>query len=314
MLPGLRPGLHRKAPVQTKLLHEPDGPPAADAKQVRRRHPLPERHVQQNGARGRGTGRAEAALACGQTFGHHPCSWTAFPATKRLASPLQLCERCQEEILNLQDCTTPTWVRGGQPVRGMGICCGRPCAGNRSSQPSAPCCDSCWRINLPRSLQFGTAPLCAGECNVGDRVMARAQSQSQVPSDQGVSSSCRGCAWAVAGWPGMAARCGQATADGRCSYARKRPANLLPYRLHCRPRGLWQDVLQACWLESAVSAPNCVVVGHGASTAWDLRPALVAAARRHVPHSPAGACRCHLCSVRGQLGSGLGGKLMSCCC
>ncbi|KAI7840889.1 hypothetical protein COHA_005418 [Chlorella ohadii] len=51
-----------------------------------------------------------------------------------------LCERCQEEILNLQDCTTPTW--------------------------------------------FGTAPLCAGECNVGDRVMARAQSASQVPSDQ----------------------------------------------------------------------------------------------------------------------------------
>ncbi|KAI7846243.1 hypothetical protein COHA_000311 [Chlorella ohadii] len=31
---------------------------------------------------------------------------------------------------------------------------------------------------------FGTAPLCAGECNVGDRVMARAQSKEDVPADQ----------------------------------------------------------------------------------------------------------------------------------
>ncbi len=35
------------------------------------------------------------------------------------------------------------------------------------------------------AVQFGTAPFCAGECNVGDRVMARAQSSSNVPSDQG---------------------------------------------------------------------------------------------------------------------------------
>ncbi|KAI7844026.1 hypothetical protein COHA_002366 [Chlorella ohadii] len=66
-----------------------------------------------------------------------------------------LCERCQEEILNLQDCTTPTW--------------------------------------------FGTAPLCAGECNVGDRVMARAQSQSEVPSDQDPGGFGKTCS-RLAGW------------------------------------------------------------------------------------------------------------------
>ncbi|PRW59255.1 prohibitin- mitochondrial-like [Chlorella sorokiniana] len=68
-----------------------------------------------------------------------------------------LCERCQSEILNLNDCTTPMW--------------------------------------------FGRAPLCAGECNVGDRVMARAQSQADVPSDQdpgGFGKTCsRSAGWKV---------------------------------------------------------------------------------------------------------------------
>ncbi|KAI7843500.1 hypothetical protein COHA_002743 [Chlorella ohadii] len=66
-----------------------------------------------------------------------------------------LCERCQQEILNLNDCTTPTW--------------------------------------------FGTAPFCAGECNVGDRVMARAQSSSNVPSDQDPGGFGKTCA-SISGW------------------------------------------------------------------------------------------------------------------
>ena len=38
---------------------------------------------------------------------------------------------------------------------------------------------------LPLLLQFGTAPVCQGECNTGDRVMARAATKDEVPADQG---------------------------------------------------------------------------------------------------------------------------------
>ncbi|KAI7843301.1 hypothetical protein COHA_003132 [Chlorella ohadii] len=51
-----------------------------------------------------------------------------------------LCERCQTEIHNLNDCTAPTW--------------------------------------------FGTAPVCQGECNTGDRIMYRAVATLNVPVDQ----------------------------------------------------------------------------------------------------------------------------------
>ena len=94
------------------------------------------------------------------------------------------------------------------------------------------------------SAQFGTAPLCAGECNVGDRVMARAQSKEDVPADQGR-------------WPLARARsgsrlvraCRRAMHHIACEAAR--PGCPVPSA--CRPGRLWQAVLQVFWLESPVS-------------------------------------------------------------
>ncbi|PRW60217.1 expressed protein isoform B [Chlorella sorokiniana] len=77
-----------------------------------------------------------------------------------------LCERCQEEILDLRYCTSPMW--------------------------------------------FGTAPLCAGECNVGDRVMARAQRKEDVPSDQDPGGFGKPCN-SRAGWK---LRCHQCSVKG----------------------------------------------------------------------------------------------------
>jgi len=65
-----------------------------------------------------------------------------------------------------------------------------PCAAAHDVRAALPAClkvivaASCGASPAP-ALQFGTAPVCSGECNVGDRVMARAQSSSDVPSDQG---------------------------------------------------------------------------------------------------------------------------------
>ncbi|KAI7835575.1 hypothetical protein COHA_010536 [Chlorella ohadii] len=67
-----------------------------------------------------------------------------------------LCERCESELYNLNDCTWPTW--------------------------------------------FGTAPVCQGECNTGDRVMARAATKDEVPADQdpdGFGSNCWNYGWKV---------------------------------------------------------------------------------------------------------------------
>ncbi|KAI7835853.1 hypothetical protein COHA_010250 [Chlorella ohadii] len=91
-----------------------------------------------------------------------------------------LCERCQQEILDLNDCTTPTW--------------------------------------------FGTAPVCSGECNVGDRVMARAQSSSDVPSDQDPGGFGKPC------WSGWKVRCHQCRVLGRSllGSSNKRPTCTVP--------------------------------------------------------------------------------------
>ncbi len=50
-----------------------------------------------------------------------PPRGSAVPPTVPLSPShaLQLCERCQQEILDLNDCTTPTWVRW---MGGLGAC------------------------------------------------------------------------------------------------------------------------------------------------------------------------------------------------
>ena len=107
---------------------------------------------------------------------------------------LQLCERCQTEILDLRYCTPPMWVSYGDPPL-PAVRDGCRLLSNKNNRAQG-----IWKrwmelatVDLQLSYlhllwcpQFGRAPLCAGECNVGDRVMARAQRMEDVPSDQGV--------------------------------------------------------------------------------------------------------------------------------
>ena len=96
------------------------------------------------------------------------------------ADAVQLCERCQEEILDLNSCTQPAWVSF------LAARCARQQNPAPGPSHTAAHLTACLAV-CPSSLQFGTAPVCSGECYVGDRVMARATKKDDVPSDQGAA-------------------------------------------------------------------------------------------------------------------------------
>ena len=56
---------------------------------------------------------------------------------------LQLCERCQQEILDLNDCTTPTWVR----VLEAACAPPPPCAASHDMRAALPACLKSFRMH-----------------------------------------------------------------------------------------------------------------------------------------------------------------------
>ena len=162
---------------------------------------MPERHIQQDGERRPVCCRIDPGTSASPVVAAslrlaHPCRMHHFEGFQR-APParLQLCERCQTEILDLRYCTPPMWVScGDSPLPAVRDGCHLLGAGNKNNRAQGIWkrrMQHWWTLQLSHMHclwcpQFGRAPLCAGECNVGDRVMARAQRMEDVPSDQGV--------------------------------------------------------------------------------------------------------------------------------
>ncbi len=99
--------------------------------------------------------------------------------------PVQLCERCQTEIYNLDDCTWPTWVRAANSAAGCCAFASALCPADGEAVATLACAPMACGFSPASPPQFGTAPACQGECNTGDRVLWRATKPGDVPADQG---------------------------------------------------------------------------------------------------------------------------------
>jgi len=83
-----------------------------------------------------------------------------------------------------QQISTAVWVAIGAPVlQGCNALMDNSVA--RTVVQHASAHTSLCFLGLPAAVQFGTAPVCQGECNTGDRIMYRAVATLNVPVDQG---------------------------------------------------------------------------------------------------------------------------------